>query len=201
MSFGSAVFLYFIYGELYAKLDYGILRCIYGFGLGAITWDIFRKAKGKIRQDSFSKNTAYIVEASILILSIIYIYFFSEGALSMAAPLVFSVLVFIFAFERGKISRVLSFRPFVFIGMLSYSIYMIHLFISGKFFALPIRILENRFGWHITVNHGGLDLYGENLYIGTALEIFYLLTVICLSFVSYKLIEEPCRNWTKNKIK
>jgi|GEM_PF-3911661 len=92
-------------------------------------------------------------------------------------------------------------KAFVFVGMLSYSIYMVHLFISGKFFELPVRILENKFDYNLTIMQGDLKLYGTNMLYGSLLEAFYLLFVILCSFISYKLVEEPFRNISRNILK
>lgn len=197
----SAALLYFIYGELYAKLDYGFLRCVYGFACGSLTWMIYQSTYKNIRQVFQNKYFSNLIETSLLGIVVIYIWFFSFGTLSFAAPLMFSTLVYIFAFEEGRLSRFLKIKFLTFLGTLSYSIYMIHLFISGKLFALPVRLLENRMNWNLSVEVDGKILYGTNLFYGTLFEVFYLFVVIILSYISYKIIEDPCRAVTKKLAK
>ncbi len=201
MAIVSAVLLYFLYGELYAKLNYGFLRCVYGFSCGALTWIIYQNIYKKTLPLFKDRIRAHIIEILLLSTVIIYILYFSFNTLSFIAPVLFSLVVFVFAFEGGAISKLLKAKFFLFLGMLSYSIYMVHLFISGKFFALPIRLLENRMNFKITVDVDGTLLYGTNLLYGTLLEVFYLFIVILCSFISYKIIEEPFRDWSKRIVR
>lgn len=194
----SAAMLSFLHEDLYAKLDYGFLRCVFGFGCGALTWKVFQKFSGRIQPWLQNAGLVNLTEVGFFVAMLVYIQFFSFDALSFVAPLVFSLAVLIFAFEAGRLSGLLKAKPFLLLGMLSYSIYMIHIFVSGKLFALPVRLLEGHFGWDISVEIGGVQLYGTNLAAGTLLELFYLIVVVGFSCISYKLIEEPCRNWTKN---
>lgn len=189
----SVTGLFFFHGELYAKLDYGFLRCVYGFGCGALTYEAYRFYEERISQRLQRKVLPHILEAALITGAIIYVGWFSYGTSSLAAPLLFSIIILLFAFESGFISRVLKLKPLIFIGTLSYSIYMIHIFISGKFFSLPIRLLENRLGWQISFEQEGIVYFGMDKISGTMLEILYLATVIGCSWISYKLIENPCR--------
>lgn len=196
MALACAVSLYQWRGELYAKLDYGFLRCIYGFACGAMAWEIYRYVE-KSWRDNISGTRFTLLELASFSATIFYITYFSTGAASMLAPIVCAILILLFAFEGGALSKVFKIGPLVFVGMLSYSIYMIHLFISGKFFELPIRLLESKTDFEFTVVKDGLRLYGENVAVGTAFELFYLAVVIGCAYISYKLIEEPFRNWSR----
>lgn len=193
----SALALYFLYGELYAKLDYGFLRCVYGFGFGALTWMVYKTYAPIIERKLSHYLKSSALELIGLVLVCIYIAKFSFDGASFAAPIIFAALILLFANESGAISKLLKAKLFVFIGTLSYSIYMIHLFISGKFFELGTRVLESKFGLNITITEGDTKLYGTNLLYGSLLELFYLAVVIIGSYISYKLIEEPCRNYAK----
>jgi peptidoglycan/LPS O-acetylase OafA/YrhL len=201
LSCACGLALYFVAGELYAKLDYGFLRCVFGFGFGALTWSLYRLIAPTLEQKAKNWKFTSLLEALILLVTCIYIAYFSFNGLSFFAPLIFSIVILVFAIEGGLLSKMLKMKAFVFIGMLSYSIYMVHLFISGKFFELPVRLLENSMGYSLTVQQGDMTLYGTNIIYGTLLEVFYLSFVILCSFISYKLIEEPFRNLSKKVIK
>jgi peptidoglycan/LPS O-acetylase OafA/YrhL len=187
--------------HLYAKLDYGFFRCVYGFSCGVLTWEIYKNWGHQFQEFIKNKFKANILEFGCLVLAMIYIHSFSFDKLSFFAPIVFSAVVFLFAFEGGFLSDILKKKVFLFLGMLSYSIYMTHIFISGKLFALPVRMLESKYGWEITGDIGGVPHYGANIITGTAIELFYLLTVICCSYISFKLIEDPFRKLSKKFIK
>ena len=197
----SAAIVFFNHEDLYAKLDFGFFRCIFGFAFGGLTWEIYKTFGSKIgaKLDGILKINA--LEIVTLTAAVLYINYLAFDALSFFAPLVFSFVILVFSFEKGLISSFLKKKFFLFLGMLSYSIYMTHLFISGKFFALPIRLLENRMGWDISFEANGVTMYCDSIWMGTLLELFYLCVVIACSFISYKLIEEPARNLSKYLLK
>jgi peptidoglycan/LPS O-acetylase OafA/YrhL len=194
----SAVVLFLLYGNLYAKLNYGFLRCVFGFACGAMTYELFSEKKIKFNSFLASGKKAGFIECAVFICALVYILLFSAGALSMFAPLVFGAVIFVFAFEKGFISEFMKCKLFLFLGALSYSIYMNHMFISGKIFAFPARLIEKFTGWQITMpGKGGYPVFGPDIVTGTLIEIVYLLVVIGFSFATFKLIEEPCRNWSR----
>lgn len=194
------VLLYFCYGELYAKLDYGFLRCIYGFACGALTWQFYRQHHENIYNKLIAMRLITALEIAVITIVAIYIAYFSFNIGSFFAPIIYSAVILLFSFEAGKLSKFLQAKFFLLLGTLSYSIYMVHLFISGKFFALPIRLLENKLGWNLTVQSGEMQLYGTNLVYGTLFEFFYLGVVVACSYISYKLIEQPFRNLTRKLV-
>jgi peptidoglycan/LPS O-acetylase OafA/YrhL len=200
LTFAAAVALYILHGNLYAKLDYGFLRCVYGFGCGALIWMLYKATHEKVENLYVKKNNLTWIEAATLTGIVIYIQFFSAQALSMIGPILISGMIYLFAFEGGAISRFLKAKPFLFLGLLSYSVYMTHMFISDKFFKLPIRLIENRTDMQITIVENGKKLFFDNVLYGTMLELFYLLVVIACSFISYKLIEEPFRNVSRRLV-
>jgi peptidoglycan/LPS O-acetylase OafA/YrhL len=195
----SPIVLFLIHGKLSARLDFGIIRCAFGFACGALTWGLYKTWHQRLHSLTQRKLLINTLEIILFSSTVFYIRFFSTDTLSLLAPFIFGVLVLVFAFEGGVISRILKFKPFLLLGMLSYSIYMIHAFIAGKI-DVAIRLMETRLNWEIVVEREGIRAYGANLISGTLLEIFYLFIVIAFSFLSYKLIEEPCRNKMKKLV-
>ena len=200
-AFISFMIVFTHHPHLYAKLDYGFFRCVYGFACGALTWEIYKKWGHKFQELIQGKIKINMLELGVLVLSMIYINYYSFGKLSFFVPIVFSIVVLLFAFEGGVFSRVLKHKFFLLLGMLSYSIYMTHIFIAGKFFELPIRLLEGRMGWEIGTEVDGEMLYGSNLFTGTAIELSYMLTVICWSYISFEIIEDPFRKLSKKVLR
>jgi peptidoglycan/LPS O-acetylase OafA/YrhL len=84
----------------------------------------------------------------------------------------FGVLIGVLSFERGIISRFLSAAWLVVLGEISYSIYLIH--------QILIRWYES--------NRGMFELVPKTmLYIG------YLLAVLSLSFIIWRIVEKTCQ--------
>jgi len=122
--------------------DWGIIRCIYGFAAGAITWNIYRNWNGELRK----WLSGSIVEWGALGLVVVFVSAAGATLLSIAAPYIFALVVLVFAFEAGSASAILRLRPLVFLGTISYSIYMTHLFIAKRMFDAGYQ-LDKR--WHI----------------------------------------------------
>ena len=111
----------------------------------------------------------------------------------MFSPIVFSVSVYVFAFERGAFSKFLSTRFFVNLGAWSYSIYMVHavIFLNLKGFAL---LAEKIFKIHL---FAGDKLFYGNEYYMDILTFMYLCLVIAVASVTYRLIELPAMAYSK----
>ncbi|HEY1614445.1 MAG TPA: acyltransferase [Rhizomicrobium sp.] len=91
-----------------------------------------------------------------------------------AAPApVFAFLIFTFAFGRGLVSRLVGSAPLVFLGEISFSIYMIHEILA--------RLVASRFP--------------ELIFRGQTWTGFLLFwaAVLGLSTISWWLVEKPCR--------
>ncbi|PWT97671.1 MAG: hypothetical protein C5B53_07735 [Candidatus Melainabacteria bacterium] len=91
------------------------------------------------------------------------------------APL-FGVLIFVMALRAGYISRVLEAPILVWLGEISYSVYLLHFLLLG-------HIYSNR------QNLDGLDVW--------AILLLYLLLLVVLSDLNFSLVETPFRKWLR----
>ena len=107
---------------VFMQLNYGFFRCIYGFGCGAMIWMVYNVTHKKIEGLQIKKNMITFMETAVFIGIAIYIQCFSAKTFSMIGPILISAMIYLFAFEGGAISRFLKAKPFVFLGLLSYSI-------------------------------------------------------------------------------
>jgi peptidoglycan/LPS O-acetylase OafA/YrhL len=197
----SGLILFILSGDIHGEAFLSFLRCVFSFGVGGFTWYAYQHyaQQEATRTKSFSKDTG--LEIVILVGTLVFVSAFTLHALSILTPFFFAVLIFVFAKERGLLSKLFLLRPFVFVGMLSYSIYMIHVFISGKLFALPVRLLSAKAGIDLTLVQDGIVKYGTNIWMGSAIEIAFLVIVIGCSYISFRMIEEPFRKWSKSYLK
>src|SRR4051812_13418414 len=139
--------------------DWGIIRCLYGFAAGVMVWHLYKnvdKYRGWL-----SSTVASIVEWGALGLAAVFVSLADNTTvLSIAAPLVFALVVLVFAFESGSVSGMLSARPLLFLGTVSYSIYMTHVFVAQRLFdAVNVfsRISHINAFTHLDI--AGLDTY------------------------------------------
>lgn len=179
----SATALWALTGDIGATYDYGLLRCIYGFSVGALTWRIIGRLGPTLR--------GTLMEVAAVGIMLLFVSSTGWETPSLLAPIVFAVLVATFSSQTGVVSKVLMNRGLVFLGTLSYSIYMLHAFVvwrvvgAARHFA-PGEIVHERFGaklWH-----------GDLAYAA------YLIFVIGAAWLSYKLIEAPSRAWFRARL-
>lgn len=173
--------------------SFGILRCIAGFFIGCATYLAFTRWRSRWTAEGAS---ATLIEAACVLGALAFVWFAGRGALSFAAPMVFAILVYVFAFERGAASRALQRGPFQFVGELSYSIYMVALFVA-MVSQKAITIVDGRFGG------GHSEMLPDGVFMlklpGPALNdlasIVFAIGVVVFSAITFRLIEAPGRRF------
>lgn len=93
------------------------------------------------------------------------------------ACFLFGLFILVFALQKGILSRVLATKAFRFLGEISFSIYMIHRLILGYYRMHLASITE--------------------IPNGLAYGIFWLFLIIG-SYLLWKVVEKPCRNYIVN---
>jgi len=180
--------------------DWGIIRCIYGFAAGAVSWHVYASAGSKLRK----WLSGSVIEWGALALVVAFVSIAGNGILSIAAPYVFAPVVLIFAFEAGNASALLRLRPLVFLGTVSYSIYMTHFLVERATFDAA-GALDTL--WHIgPFTHrdiGGRDtrFLGTQLWHGDLAYPVVLALVIAVSYLTYRWIEKPGREWVRDRVR
>jgi len=175
-------------GDNFYVVDFRIFRCLVGFSAGVVTWNIYRIKK-------VSPNTT----VEVLTMCLAFGFIWLSGRLNLAilgllAPIVFSLVVFIFAFEKGGMSKFLNMRAFQILGILSYSIYMTHTLVTHAIFdvAKVVGALTGRTIYIATdtVRYINLESWFSDLG-----QVAYLLIVIGFSYLTFRFIESPSRLW------
>ncbi len=158
----------------------GILRCVFGFAVGVLTYHAFRRYGGL-------GGTGWELAALAFTIAFVSI---ARGALTFAAPVVFGLMIFVLASQRGAVARVLSWKLFQQLGLVSYSIYMAHIFVQGRFG----EILQITKVVKLSVDRDGRTLLEGPPLIADALTLAMLALLVAASFVSYYLVEKPGRD-------
>jgi hypothetical protein len=195
---GSAsILILFAQHGMDATYDLGLVRCIYGFLVGHLTYRLWQAA----RRASFN---AKVLEAGSLIAVAGYVSFAGHTAYSFLAPLVFAAVVFVFAFEAGPISSVLLNKGNTWLGRISYSIYMWQAFIIFNFVDRPVSVIERMAGHALTTTEG-VDpaLGGEAVklivlggqVVPIAVTMLFVGLLVAVASVSYRFIEKPGQEW------
>ena len=175
-----------------------VIRGLSCFFAGALTYLIYRKINLKF--EKINTNLFSIVEF-LLIFLIIYIISYVEEYKAIYASLIFLVIVFFFAFEKGVLSKILKASFFQLLGKLSYSIYMTHaliLWCLGIFVKLLGLFLKKSFEIKI---EDILHIDFGNIFINNSVVIIILFIVIFISIFTYKYIEVKGQEFGKRFLK
>ena len=142
----------------------------------------------------------------MLIIAVFYVSMAGRTGYSFLAPLVFAVVVLVFAFEAGPVSRLMSNRGNQWLGRISYSIYMWQAFIIFNLVDRPVSIAEKITHRVLTTTDGtGSALGGEAgklIVLGghvlpALVTLLFLGVLIAVASVSYRLIEQPGLEWAR----
>ena len=145
-------------------------RCIYSFFIGVLTYHYFSK---------YSKNVDYILPLILLIMSLIFIsqsHILAVNYSYILAPLFFAITIFFTASlkKNNFYYKILSNKFFVYLGSISYGIYMIHFAVVWFFRQV------SRFFYNIPENDNILIF---DTHVSLLLTIFFLILVIF--FITY----------------
>ncbi|TPK75999.1 acyltransferase [Mesorhizobium sp. B2-4-18] len=180
--------------------DFGFIRCLYGFSLGALlAWfqhDSIAGARQVLAANGprMSWTVAEIVMVAVIAL---FVSLAGDNNAGIAAPLVFALALFLFAHEGGWISALLR-TPFMLtLGALSYSIYMVHIFVQARLINVA-GLVERKLGLGLV---GDIVLRGEPAtgfgagWTGTVAIVVMLAATIAVSWVTWRLVEMPAMAW------
>jgi peptidoglycan/LPS O-acetylase OafA/YrhL len=179
--------------------DLGAIRCFFGFSIGLLTHSLYLKAKARNPKNGQGAVVWTIVEVVTITAVIWFVSYFNAGVFNLLAPIVFAVTVLVFARESGLISKVLLTKPLLYLGTISYSIYLTHLTIQASLYALA-RYAHMQFGWTELTKleiPGSRDFtysFAENFAL---VALMFVLTII-MSSLTYRYIERPSRAWFRN---
>ncbi len=199
LSVCGAVVLYF-FGSLEDTYHFALFRGIYSFFLGCCVYRLFESPWS----ESFklkSKVCFTLLELCGLVAVVTYLSWGVHYVPFIFSPLLFALVVWIFAFDRGALSQLLSYSLLQKLGLYSYSIYLVHgvlvtaikggLVVLQKWLHYPLL----RDYQDIKV----IDLGSEaNNLLAT---LTFVLLLYGIAAMTYRWIERPGQQWMNKKRK
>lgn len=178
---------YFSPSYIFATHDFGFLRCLYGFFTGCVVYQlVMRQGSGRF--------AGTLLEVGAVALLAGFILLSGKNATSYLAPLVFAVVVYVFAFEKGFFSRVLATRPAQALGLWSYSIYMVHMLIFAvEKMAFGFLAKKGLIGLAIVQTPLARLWTFNNVALDAALFMVQIVLTLIVSKLTYDYIEDPWR--------
>jgi peptidoglycan/LPS O-acetylase OafA/YrhL len=163
--------------NLNTTYDYGWLRGIAGFMTGMIVYKIYQWS---LPNNIFNKD---LFAAAIIILVILSLHLAMNDAYCV---IFFAALVFSFALNNGYLHICCNNIILQYIGKISYSIYLMQIFLQEPFskgLRLPGVV--------------GFGRGKQNIAFASGLEycLIYLILLLAISSITYYAIEQPCRKW------
>jgi peptidoglycan/LPS O-acetylase OafA/YrhL len=161
--------------------DWGFLRGIAGFITGMMIYLIYRQSGWK---EIFRRDGTGLL---VLLMMVAALHFALNDLILV---LLFALLVLAFAYNNGRIHAVCNNRVLQFLGDISYSIYLMQIFLQVPF------------------AHGsrlpGVTGFGrgkQNIAFSSGLMycVVYLLLLVGISTITYYAVERPCRQYINRK--
>jgi len=173
-----------LYGEVPVLTDRALtgLACFFA---GALTYRVFALIS-RIRRPGVALMTGLECAAMLSVVVVNSMRFSNQ---SLVASLLFCVVVLIFAFEGGRLSRLLKARPLALLGRISYSLYMTHVAVLFCLMSVFI-VLEQRTGRPLTTVFEGRRYLDTGSALGNSLlAIAFFFVVVAVSWLTYTCIE------------
>ncbi|MBZ9744342.1 acyltransferase [Mesorhizobium sp. CO1-1-7] len=180
--------------------DFGFIRCLYGFSLGALlAWFQHDSIAGarQVLAANGPRMSWTVAEIVMVVVIALFVSLAGDNDAGIAAPLVFALALFLFAHEGGWISALLR-TPFMLtLGALSYSIYMVHIFVQARLINVA-GLVERKLGLGLV---GDIVLRGEPAtgfgagWTGTVAIVVMFAATIAVSWVTWRLVEMPAMAW------
>ncbi|SDM58315.1 acyltransferase family protein [Pedobacter antarcticus] len=163
--------------NLNTTFDYGYIRGIAGFTTGIL---IYLAYELQAIRKAFSSD---LISVFIILGIIVSMHFSLNDGITVS---LFAVLVLSFTANSGRIAKICSGKILQFLGNISYSIYLMQIFLQEPFshgIYLPGTIGIGR-------GKQNIDFSSGMLYC-----IIYLILLVLISYVTYQWVERPSRKF------
>ena len=159
------VALAFWAGSLDVTYSFGVLRCLAGFVLGMVVFSL---------PASRGTGPAFQLAAGILVMALLM---WVTGPVSVLAIPAFMALIHSLRTDAGPLARLLRNRTSQYLGLISYSVYMVHFPLSSVVLSV-LKRSPDRFG---------------NPWAGDTVTLGYVGATLILAHLSFRVVEEPFR--------
>jgi hypothetical protein len=165
---------------------YEILRGIAGFGLGMGCWGLWRQWSAV----PLAPGIATALELAALPLILLVLGYSTNY---FQVDLLFALTVLLFAREAGAVSRALGTAPARWLGAISYSLYMVHMFVVGRICDV-IAVVQEWVGarWIIT-RLGGEDTLLLAPLPATLVALGMVGISLIVAWLAWRFVEWPAR--------
>ena len=159
--------------------DFSLLRCLAGFCLGMLLYEVYRQRWGK----AWLKSSWLLLFMGVGLLTSMHVGMHSIGLILGSALLILSA-----SYNTGYAHRVLSSKPFQKLGDWSYSIYMVHAPLILTIYAVAL--------WaNPAIPTQPEQAVPPDYLFGWLGDGVFVLVTLLISSLTYRFIEVPGRNY------
>ena len=194
MALGLAALALQFSGTDQPVLSNALLRGVTGFAAGLGCWLFY------VRRGGAALPLAGLFEGGSLAALLGLIWLSAEGQLPPLVALFSALVVFTFAHQSGPLSRVLLRREWLWLGTISYSVYMTHVMVLARIADLFLlasrytRLPLAHYAWQGDIPIKAIDL---PLLPALAVQLAMIAACLLVAHWTWRLIEEPARQWSR----
>lgn len=187
MLFSALTLIYVIsFTELTNTSGRGFAECMFGFMCGNLAYRWHESVKA-------TWVPGPLLE--VLAAAVFFLMFWFDPVNEFFTLCVFGGMVFVFSFQCGPISKILSANALLFLGKVSYSIYLVHSVVLSVLYGV-VRMLQAHYHQQLLYHVGISDVISLGpAYLMDALAVGYLAVVVGVAALCYKFVEEPGRDF------
>lgn len=195
IALGSGLLFYFISPEWSVPYRTGIFRCMAGFFTGHLVYRLWQSRPQR------ALPHATLAEAAAIIAILVFPTLPGLSQFSVFTPICVALAVWVFAYQQGSFSKLLTTRPLQTLGLLSYSIYMVHSFIIlviKRALFMYERVTHQTFHYDFRSKwspHDELVFDFGNPWVMDLLTLLYVLVVIGVAALATRYVENPGRRF------
>jgi peptidoglycan/LPS O-acetylase OafA/YrhL len=182
-------------GALYvwkSGYDFMIFRCLLSFFVGVLAFNLTKLSRRRT-----SSTAGSLAVAAVLVLLLSRTWEAHDPWALVFPPAFGAMLYMLVTFEgRGFLKNLLEARPLVYLGTISYGIYMVH----WAVWYLTNQVL--RFGFKVntfTTPNGGTIIHIQDAWVASAVVVVGVSIILALAHFSYRYLEKPVmdRRWRR----
>jgi peptidoglycan/LPS O-acetylase OafA/YrhL len=193
LAFLSVLIIAVYAGRMRVTFDLGFFRGLYGFSIGYVGYQVWKRRP-------FDLCWPGVWELGAVAATFAFVSVCAGTPASLMGPLLFGVVVWVFAHEAGPLSSLLRRHSFIFLGAISYSVYMVHALVA-KIMYYGVRTLDKittvdeRTACDVNLVAASEGLYCDAQFVMDGLMLVYALAVLLTASFTYRYVEQPGRRY------
>ena len=171
-----------------------VQRGLAGFAAGTACWLLHQRFAAR------RLPLAGLAELAALASLIAFLWFAARHDYAALVVIPAALTVLVFAREQGALSRVLRGWVWVWLGRLSYAMYMVHAFVFSR--VLEAIILAGRATGHtwaifVVDANGSAKRLVLPLVPSTLVQLVMVVLALAAAWAAWRWVEEPARQWSR----